>query len=152
MVWGCVAHRVKGPLIRLNLPPATVKAKGRKSGGGLNGATYIAQVVSGPLKEFVASLKEKQGRDIVVVKDGAPPHRGKAVDEARKKAGIVNLPHPPSSPDLNPIEPIWRLLKDCVAKEPGSRNSVKALWKATNKVWKEIKIEEVNMHTWKMTE
>ncbi|KAF8601112.1 hypothetical protein BDV93DRAFT_420067, partial [Ceratobasidium sp. AG-I] len=74
MVWACIAHGVKGPLIRLKIPPATVNAKGRKSGGGLNGTAYADQVVSGPLKDFVASLKKKRGRDILIVEDGAPCH------------------------------------------------------------------------------
>ena len=28
MVWGCIAHGVKGPLIKLEFPPATMSEKG----------------------------------------------------------------------------------------------------------------------------
>ncbi|EUC53936.1 winged helix turn helix protein [Rhizoctonia solani AG-3 Rhs1AP] len=43
---------------------------------------------------------------MLVVEDGALAHRGKPAKQAREELGIKQVPHPPSSPDLNPIEPL----------------------------------------------
>ncbi|ETW85192.1 hypothetical protein HETIRDRAFT_310330 [Heterobasidion irregulare TC 32-1] len=90
MVWGCIAHGVKGPLIKLEFLPATMSEKGRRRGGGL-GAKEIEQ---------------QQICLMLVVEDGALAHTSRLAKSARLKLGITPLTHPPSSPDLNPIEPL----------------------------------------------
>ncbi|QRV87092.1 DDE superfamily endonuclease [Ceratobasidium sp. AG-Ba] len=129
-----------------------VNAKGKQVGGGLNGSAYIQQVVSGPLKDFAAQLKKLRRHEVLIVEDGAPAHRGKAVEEARQAAGIKRLAHPPNSPNLNPIKPIWWSIKRDVAATPGSRNSVEELWKATKQEWDKLSIADINKHTGKMKE
>ena len=64
--------------------------------------------------------------------------------------GITNLKHPPSLPDLNPIEPLWLIMKTCVADIPGSWNSLDGLWAAVQQVWEELSIEDVRKHTSRM--
>jgi transposase len=54
----------------------------------------------------------------LVVEDGAPCHSCKLAREARTKLGISSLIHPPSSPDLNPIENVWSLLKTKISLLP----------------------------------
>jgi transposase len=51
-----------------------------------------------------------------MVEDGPPRHRYKLAREARTKLGISSLVHPPSSPDLNPIENVWHRLKTKVSQ------------------------------------
>ena len=63
---------------------------------------------------------------------------------------ITNLEHPPSLLDLNPIEPLWLILKTRVADIPGSRNSLDGLWAAVQQVWEELSIEDVRKHTSRM--
>ncbi|KAL4493178.1 hypothetical protein ABPG72_003263 [Tetrahymena utriculariae] len=48
--------------------------------------------------------------------DNAPPHRPTVVKEFIKSNGFQVLKHPPNSPDLNPIEQVWYLLKGLVEK------------------------------------
>ena len=57
---------------------------------------------------------------MLVVEDGAPCHRSAVAKSVRHELGITNLEHPPSSPDLNPIEPLWLILKNYVADIPES--------------------------------
>ena len=56
----------------------------------------------------------------------------------------------PDSADLNPIEPLWNVLKKCVADIPGSHNSLNKLWAACQRVWDGITVDEINAHTGKM--
>ncbi|KAF8711952.1 DDE superfamily endonuclease, partial [Rhizoctonia solani] len=145
-VWSCIAIDYKGPLIRLETAPITVNAKGRKQGGGLTAQGYIDQVLSGPLPKFLKKVSKEKGLEMRVVEDGAAAHRAKVTQAAREKLGIEQLPHPPSSPDLNPIEPLWLLLKNRVAKIKGSSNSAEKLWEAAQQAWESITIKEVNMY------
>ena len=56
---------------------------------------------------------------------------------------VRTLTHPLNSPDLNPIKPVWALLKNKVADIPGSRNSVEKLWEAAQQVWDALTVEEI---------
>jgi transposase len=143
MLWGCIAYNKKGPLVRLELPEMV----GEKRGSGLNGAKYVEQVIMGPLKEFVEELKKERGGDIFVVEDGAPAHTSRVAKIARNEIGIKTMTHPPRSPDLNPIEPLWRTLKARVAKAAESRSTVEKLWKVAQHVWDEISVEDINSYT-----
>jgi transposase len=150
MVWACIAHNRKGPLIRLDMVPEIVNEKGKKKGGGLDGPKYVKQVLQGPLKDFVAEMKVERGPNILVLEDGAPSHRSKVAAKARSELGLEQIKHPPDSPDLNPIEPLWNVLKNRVADIPGSRNSLDKLWAACQQVWDAITVDEINAHTGKM--
>ena len=77
-----------------------------------NFATTIASI-----REFLAATKLKRGEKIILVMDNAPWHKkAKRLIESeseyadiRKKITIVSLP--PYSPDLNPIEQVWRVTR-----------------------------------------
>lgn len=150
MVWACITHNTKGPIIRVNTVPETTSKRGRRNGGGLNGPRYVEQILSGPLKEFWEQEEKSTGQKMLIVEDGAPSHRSVVAKCARKEAGFTNLTHPPSSPDLNPIKPLWLILKKGVADIPGSGNSLDALWAAVQRVWGELTVEDIRKHTGRM--
>jgi transposase len=147
MVWGAIADGVKGPLIKIECSEVNVDKSGRKKGGGFGGKQYVKQVLEGPLSEFIAQMKNRGHQEILVIEDGAPAHRSNAAKTARSRLGIKTINHPPFSPDLNPIEPIWAILKSRISNTPGSRNSLEMLWDIAQKVWGEISEEEVSKHT-----
>lgn len=62
--------------------------------------------------KFIEELEKKKGHKILVVEDGAPGHNNKLAREAQKRLSINTLDHQPTSPDLNPIEPLWLILKN----------------------------------------
>ncbi|RPD70494.1 hypothetical protein L226DRAFT_470191 [Lentinus tigrinus ALCF2SS1-7] len=80
---------------------------------------------------------------MLVVEDGAPAHTAGLSKSARLRLGIHTLTHPPNSPDLNPIEPLWGLLKTRVSAQRKSRESLDALWEVAQSVWAEISEEDL---------
>ena len=57
---------------------------------------------------------EVPDRKLLVVWDGAPYHRAKAVRSAACELGITLMPLPGYSPDLMPVEALWRWLREDV--------------------------------------
>jgi transposase len=57
---------------------------------------------------------EHPNRALVVLWDGAPYHRARAVREVAAGLGITLLPLPGYSPDLMPVEALWRWLREDV--------------------------------------
>ncbi len=48
--------------------------------------------------------------------DNAPRHSAKMTREKLQELSIERLPWPPASPDLNPIENIWQIIKQQLRK------------------------------------
>ena len=134
MVWGAIAHNKKWDLVRLSIPSSEVQEKGK----GMNGEKYVRMVLNGPLKRATRQLRTARWRDILVVEDGAPCHTCKLAKEARSKLGIPSLIHPPSSPDLNPIENVWHLLKTKVSQLPTRATNLDMLWEQVQACWADI--------------
>jgi transposase len=57
---------------------------------------------------------EAPDRKLIVLWDGAPYHRAKAVREVATTLGIDLMPLPGYSPDLMPVEALWRWLREDV--------------------------------------
>ena len=150
MVWASIANNKVGPIMRLETTPETIDEKGKKKGGGINGPRYVAQVLEGLIKEWITFMEKERGCTMYMVEDGAQPHRAVVSKRTRERLGIKNLNHSPNSPDLNPIEPLWLVVKDCVADIPGSSNSLDNLWEAIKKVWENLSEEDVQKHTSQM--
>ena len=122
---------------------------GKKKGGCLNGPCYVDQILQGPLNDFLDMAEEEEGQEVLVVEDGAPCHQSAVAQNVQRELGVTNLEleHPPSSPDLKPIKPLWLILKNCVADIPKSQNSCDGLWAAVQQVWDELTIKDIQKHT-----
>ncbi len=149
MFWGCITLHSTGPLVTLDLPMVTDK-NGRRKRAGFNQQRYVAQILSGPLKDFWVEREEALGQDVLIVEDGASAHRFGFTNKAHATLGIQQLPHPASSPDLNPIEPLWNVVKERIWGIPGAHSSISKLTAAVHQVWGELTAEDVEKHTLSM--
>ena len=60
-------------------------------------------------------LREREPTgELVLIWDGAPYHRASAVRVRAEELGITLLPLPSDSPDVMPVEALWRWLREDV--------------------------------------
>lgn len=68
---------------------------------------------------FLQRVLEWLGPDVppvVIIWDGAPVHRARLVQEAAARLAIQLVPLPSYSPDLNPIEGLWKWMREEVTQ------------------------------------
>ena len=82
------------------------------------------------------------------MQDGAGPHASKKTFRFLQRNRIQLQPWPGNSPDLNPIENAWHLLKARLRKrfrDPRKRPHTEAEWiKAAQEEWEQIPQEVLN--------
>ena len=93
----------------------------------MNGSKYIEL-----LKEKLLLHMEIHNCTIFM-HDGAPCHKSKLVQQFLDSQHIKMLDCPKSSPDLNPIENLWALMK--AKKSEKQPSSLEAMRKVIKEVW-----------------
>lgn len=110
MIWGCIAASGRGGLWIMP-PNSTIKS-----------STYL-DILKEKLPTWMALRNCR-----ILQQDNAPVHSAKCVKEWLREEGYTLLEKwPGSSPDLNPIENCWVVLKKKVAKlNPTSQNDLRS--------------------------
>lgn len=78
--------------------------------GKCNGETTIHF-----LRQLSARFQDS-ARQLVIIWDGASYHRSKKVQAEAARLGLQILPLPGYSPDLNPIEGLWKWMREAVTQ------------------------------------
>ena len=79
------------------------------------------------------------------VEDQAPIHgTHRALVEAKAKMGIPLHHRPAASPDLNPIENVWRLMKQCIKARDRFPGTLQAMQRAVEKEWEKLEPKDWN--------
>lgn len=120
MFWGCFKND------RIGL--------GRFLSGSIN-ATVYQDVLQHEALDSIAEFAN-DGR-FIWMHDNAPPHRAKTTVDLIANFGWKTLQWPPFSPDLNPIENLWQIVKNQVYSG-SSFQTIEELKDAVDQVWSDL--------------
>ncbi len=105
---------------------------------GINSKAYARQVLEDTVVPFLQGLEEGID-DTVFMEDGARVHLGWAKPvRAKYKIKGFTKGWPPSSPDLNPIEKVWRWMKARITEMEPFPTTIEALKAAVQALWDEM--------------
>ncbi len=137
MVWGAISHDWKSELVILK-------------GTGKRGATakdYMEQVLESHVCPAFMGLLGYQHASTggLYVEDQAPMHGTiKALVNVKIALDIPLHKRPASSPDLNPIENVWRIMKQRIKARDGFPNTVEKMGAAVQEEWEALVPEDWN--------
>jgi transposase len=84
----------------------------------MTGKSYSEMLV----KDIIPAGKAAIGGKDWILQDNDPKHTSKVAKATIKKSGVELMPWCAQSPDLNPIEQFWAVLKQRIAQQPLARN------------------------------
>lgn len=127
MVWGCISYDGVGRLYHID--------------GTMDAPKYINILKHA----FLGSLRDwdKEVHEVILQQDNDPKHKAHITEEWLDEKGIQVLPWPPQSPDQNPIENLWEVVKDQVRQRNPLPRNKNELWEALVEEWEKIPLAVV---------
>lgn len=127
MVWGCMTWEGVGLCVEVE--------------GRMDAQQYVDILETG-----LHGTIEKYGmdvEDIIFQQDNDPKHTSNLAKEWFQNQGVHILEWPAQSPDLNPIEHLWFLLKRYIYDYPEPAKGVHDLWDRVVEAWSKITQDQV---------
>ena len=126
MIWGCMTVHGVGLMCRIE---------------GKMDASLYEEILEDDLLgtvEYYGMDRE----DLIFQQDNDSKHTSKCAQRWFKDNGIKVLDWPAQSPDLNPIEHLWQMLKFHLAAYPTEPKGVEELWRRVEVEWEKIPKED----------
>lgn len=122
MVWACFRWDKPGPIIVID--------------GTLDQQKYM-KVLEEQLLPLWKQIKRRV-RSPIFQDDGAPAHTARSVTNWKISNGIRTFRWPAQSPDLNPIEHVWKMLKDRIQQRSPRPKNLNELKKFIYEEWDQL--------------
>lgn len=129
LVWGSFGAHGVGDLVFV---PSSPK---------FTAASYIDLIDEHLVPSLMTSL-ENPSEEFFFQQDNDPKHKAKITMSYFVNNGVPLLPWPPQSPDLNPIENIWRIMKEELRKNDFRAHSRDEMIQKLKDVWSSIPKEK----------
>lgn len=126
MVWGCMTAHGAGYLSKIE--------------GGLDADLYC-KILEEELIQTI-DYYGMQKKEVIFQQDNDPKHTSKKAKKCLQDLDMHVLEWPPQSPDLNPIEHLWDVLKRKLASYETQPRRIHELWERIEEEWSRISKEE----------
>lgn len=123
MMWGCFSWYGLGPLVRID--------------GKVNSERYINEILGYHLIPYLEEFEEENG-GYFFQQDNAPIHTSVRTQTFMEEMGIISLPWPGQSPDINPIEHLWDELERRIRAKENRPKNLRELELLLQECWSQI--------------
>lgn len=124
MVWGAIGYTSRSPLVRIE--------------GTLNSGRYISGVLRPVALPFIRAL-----RNATFQQDNARPHVAGIVRTFLDTENVRLLSWPARSPDLSPIENVWSMVAERLARHHTAVTTVDELWRRVEAAWAAVPVHAI---------
>jgi transposase len=128
-VWSCFMEHELGDLVIL------------PKGARMNQTRYTELVLKPHFVPFYRKMRRKYGPEVVIQEDGAKYHFAPVAARYKNSQKVRCMPWPAQSPDLSPIENIWKYLKDRIARRRHRIRSIEEMEAALRQEWAKVEPE-----------
>lgn len=122
MVWGCFTWWHTWPLVKIE--------------GIMKKEDYL-HILKSNLPDFV-DMSAYPEEEVVFQQDGDPKHTSKIVIKWLSEQKFQLLEWPAQSPDLNPIENLWAVVKRRLGLHQRAPTNINELWTRVQQEWADI--------------
>ena len=125
MFWGGISYDSRTDLVPVQ--------------GTLNGQKYRDDIITGHVIPYANRLPPADRRTFLLVDDNCQPHRARLVNAHLQQNGIARMdPWPAKSPDLNPVENAWSVLKLKINRRIEPTDTVRDITRYAIEEWRRI--------------